>query len=90
MTYWDTTFPVLNCFTLWSLLTLSIVNGWHSHLVDVFLAFPQADIKSDVYMKLPFGFHVDTLGKWLFELEKNAYGLKETGKHDTNFLKKAS
>ena len=30
VTYWDTYSPVVNWFTLRSLLTLSIVNGWHS------------------------------------------------------------
>ncbi len=87
VTYWDTYSPVVNWFTLRSLLTLSIVNGWHSRSVDFVLAFPQAEIKSDVYMKLPYGFHVDAPGEWLLKLEKNVYGLKDAGKTWHEFLK---
>ncbi len=80
VTYWDTYSPVVNWFTLRSLLILSLVNGWHSRSIDFVLAFPQADIKTDVYMRLPYGFHVSTPGEWLLKLEKNVYGLKDAGR----------
>ncbi len=87
VTFTDTYSPVVNWFTLRTLLTLSLIKGWHSHSIDFVLAFPQADIKSNVYMRLPFGFHVSKSGKWLLKLIKNVYGLKDAGKTWHDFLK---
>ena len=45
------------------------------------LAFPQADIKFDIYMHLPFGFEPPDDGKqYVLKLKKNLYGLKDTSR----------
>ena len=80
VTYTDTYSPVVNWFTLRTLLIFSLLNGWHSRSIDFVLAFPQADIKTNVYMRLPYGFHVTAPGKWFLKLLKNVYGLKDAGR----------
>jgi hypothetical protein len=80
VTYWDTYAPVVNWFTLRTLLILSVTQGWEARSIDFVLAYPQADIKTNVYMKLPFGFEVKQPGKWYLKLEKNVYGLKDAGR----------
>ncbi|MFN9897427.1 MAG: hypothetical protein ACK55Z_01260, partial [bacterium] len=41
------------------MLTLSEVYGWHARQIDFVLAFPQADVKADIYMHVPEKFRVD-------------------------------
>ena len=54
--YWDTFAPVVQWFTIRILLIVSIIENLNKRSVDFVLAFPQADIKVDVYMRLPFGY----------------------------------
>jgi hypothetical protein len=55
-------------------MTLAIINNWHTKQLDFVLAFPQADIERELYMKLPAGFTVE--GKRITEEEKKEYVLK--------------
>ena len=32
-------------------IILAIINNWHIRLIDFVLAFPQAEVKTDIYMK---------------------------------------
>ena len=48
--YWDTYSPVVAWQTIRLVFTLAIVNQWHIHSIDFVLAFPQADIKTDIFM----------------------------------------
>ena len=79
-TYWDTFAPVVNWFTLRTILTLSYVSKWKARSVDFVLAYPQADLKTNVFMRIPFGFKVTAPGKWLLQLIQNVYGLKDAGR----------
>ena len=79
-TFWETFSPVVQWTTLRTILTLSIVKGWKARSIDFVLAYPQADIKSNLFMRIPFGFHVDTPGNWLLKLKKNVYGVKDAGR----------
>ena len=53
--YWETYAPVVNWIRVRALLTISQVHNLPSRSIDFVLAFPQADIKDDVYMEVPVG-----------------------------------
>ena len=65
--------------------------------IDFVLAFPQAPIKTDIYMrppKVPSGFSIPDLPTFydhflnVYNLLKNLYSLKDAGKTWFDFLKK--
>ena len=80
VTYWDTFAPVVNWYTLRIFLTLSIILGWVARSVDFVLAYPQAGLDKDIYMRIPAGYKVSKPGKYLLKLKKNVYGLKDAGR----------
>ena len=80
VTYWDTFAPVVNWNTLRTFLTLSLIRGWKARSIDFVLAYPQADLDTDVYMRIPAGFKVSKPGQYLLKLKKNVYGLKDAGR----------
>ena len=89
VTYSETYSPVVNWFTLRCFVVLSLINNWHTRQIDFILAFPQAELESNVYMEIPFGYHVTPEGPdWLLKLKKNVYGLKDAGRTWHLHLKK--
>ena len=64
-----------------AMLTLSVLQKLHTKSVDLFLAYTQADVKSEIYMEIPLGFIFDGdhPGEWLIMLDKNLYDLKDSG-----------
>ena len=92
--HYDETFsPVVAWSTVRMLLTLSEVYGWHARQIDFVLAFPQAEVRTDVYMQVPEKFRVSegklTLDETaphpsrqdnVVKLIKNVYGLKDASK----------
>jgi len=57
--------------TIRHIITLANVNGWYSSFV---LAYPQAEIEGNIYMKLPKGFEIPNeqgKGKHCLKLLKN-------------------
>ena len=61
--YWKTYAPVVNWISVRLLLTLSVVHGWYSRSMDFVLAFPEAKLEEDVYMKLPAGITNDEVSR---------------------------
>ena len=88
VTYWDTFAPVVNWNTLRIFLTLSLIKNWKARSVDFVLAYPQADLTKDIYMRIPKGFNVSSPGDYLLKLKKNVYGLKDAGRTWHEHLKK--
>ena len=81
--YWETYSPVVMWTTIRLILTLATIKGWHSRQLDFILAYPQADVDGDIYMKLPKGFEIrDNQSKegYCLKLLKNIYGLKQAGR----------
>jgi hypothetical protein len=85
--YEETYAPVVAWATIRFFLTLAVINNWHTRQLDFLLAFTQADIERDLYMKLPAGFIIPgkTLSdedrkKYVLKLEKNLYGQKQAGR----------
>ena len=70
------------------MLTLAVINDWHARQIDFVLAFPQANVRTDIYMHVPEKFvvknHKLVLDKnaphpsrqrEIVKLVKNVYGL---------------
>lgn len=99
--YEETFSPVVAWSTVRLMLTLSEVYGWHARQIDFVLAFPQADVKADIYMHVPEKFRVDK-GKLVLDeqaphpskqnnvvkLIKNIYGLADASLTWHTHLKK--
>ena len=67
----------------------AVVNNWHIHSIDFVLAFPQADIQTDIYLqppRVPFNFpipdlpHMNDRATKVYKLLKNLYGLKDASR----------
>ena len=60
------------------LLTITAVHGWHTQQLDYILAFPQAPVKRDLYMKIPKGFDIEGGNEddYVLKIHQNIYGKK--------------
>ena len=95
--YWDTYSPVVSWQTIRLIFVIALVNNWHIHSIDFVLAYPQADIKTDIYMqppKVPSQFPIPDLPhKYdrftkIYKLIKILYGLKDAGRTWNHHLRK--
>jgi len=69
--------------TIKLILTLSIIKGWQSRQVDFVLAYPQAKVDGEIYLRLPKGFEITgrkLKGDHVLKLLKNIYRLKQAGR----------
>ena len=79
--FWETYSPVVSWFSIRIFLTLTIINNWHTRQVDFILAYPQADIETELYMEIPQGFKYKHSRKThALRLKKNIYGQKQAGR----------
>ena len=51
--YWDTYYPVVSQQTIRLIFTMALINKWHIHSIDFVLAFPQANVQTDIFMRPP-------------------------------------
>jgi hypothetical protein len=73
--FWETYSPVVKWSSIRLFLTLVVIKGWHSRQVDFVLAYPQADIETEMYMEIPKGFEYQHSRKThCLKLLKNLYG----------------
>jgi Reverse transcriptase (RNA-dependent DNA polymerase) len=79
--YWETYAPVLTWPAIRLLLALSIICGWKSKQIDFVLAYPQAPVECELYMKIPEGFTIEGVTNKTHALKilKNLYGQKQAG-----------
>ena len=95
--YWNTYSPVVSWNTVRLLIVIALLNDWHMQSIDFVLAFPQAPVKTDIYMqppKVPYNFVIpdlpnkhDRITK-VYKLIKNPYGLKDASKTWFDYLRK--
>ena len=88
--YTNTYSPVVNWYSVRLLLILAKINGYFTRQVDFVLAYPQADLPFDNFMKLPKGVTTkegrrDT---HVLKLKKNIYGGKNSGLIWYDYLRK--
>ena len=87
--YWETFSPVVRWSSIRLFLTLAAIMGWKTRQVDFVLAFPQADIETELYMEIPKGFEFNQSKKThCLRLKKNLYGQKQAARVWTKHLHK--
>jgi hypothetical protein len=85
VSYWETYSPVVNMLIVRLLLALCNIHGLESKSIDFILAFPQADLKFDIWMESLMGIVVS--GKdnesraYVLKLKNGSYGLKQASLH---------
>ena len=84
--FWETYAPVVNWISVRLLLILATLYGLETKSIDFVLAFPQADLDTDVFMELPYGFQYGYKGQYVLKLKKNLYGLKSAAVTWFNFM----
>ena len=93
--YWSTYLPVVSWNTVRLVIAIALLNNWHMQSIDFVLAFPQAPVKTDIYMqppKVPHNFVIPDLPDKsdhytkVYKLLKNLYGLKDASKTWFNYL----
>ena len=87
--YDETYAPVASWKSIRLLLILVAKYGWHSKQLDYVLAFPQAPVEKEIYMRIPKGFKMD--GKYnseehVLKLHRNVYGQKQAGRVWNHYL----
>ena len=81
--YWDTYAPVVTWSSIRIMMTLACLHNMHTKSVDFVQAYPQAKLKSTIYLKTPQGMELtndENEGETVLKLEKNLYGLKDAGR----------
>jgi hypothetical protein len=80
--YWETYAPVVTWAAIRLILVLVLIYQWHTVQIDFILAYPQADVECDLYMKIPKGFQVQghTNQTHVLKLIINLYGQRQAGR----------
>ncbi|CAJ1933824.1 unnamed protein product [Cylindrotheca closterium] len=95
--YWNTYAPVVSWSTVCLVVIFALINDWHMESIDFVLAYPQAPIRTDIFMKppkVPPNFTIPDLPKTadrsinVYKLLQNLYGLKDAGRTWSQFLHK--
>ena len=88
--FWETYAPVVNWFSIRLLLAQAVMQDWHTRQIDFVLAYPQADIETELFMKLPRGIDVPGISNktHCLRLKKNLYGQRQAGRVWVKHLQK--
>ena len=72
------------------LKTLVLTHNWHTIQLNYVLAFPQAPIERDLYMKIPVGVEFEGYSndEYILKIKRNIYGQKQAGKVWNDYLVK--
>ena len=89
--HYDQTYaPVASWKFIRLLLILVAKYGWYSRQLDYVLAFPQAPVEREIYMKIPKGFTQTTPTgdeEQVLKIHRNIYGQKQAGRVWFQYLK---
>lgn len=75
--YWETYAPVVNWISVQTLLAIASIHQLETRLVDFLLAFLQANLDVNIFMKLPMGMEISGGGSYIPKLNKSLYGIKQ-------------
>jgi Reverse transcriptase (RNA-dependent DNA polymerase) len=80
--YWETYAPVVTWAAIRIVLVLVLMYKWSTVQIDFVLAYPQADVECDIYMKISRDFEIEgkTRRSHVLKLIKNLYGQKQAGR----------
>jgi hypothetical protein len=88
--HYDQTYaPVASWSSVRLMLAIVAAHNWCTVQIDYVLAFSQAPVEKDLYMKIPTGFELDFPGKptdYVLKLHRNVYGQKQAGRVWNKFL----
>ena len=86
--HYDQTYaPVASWNSIRVLLAMVAAWGWHTKQIDYVLAFPQAPVEKEIYMRIPKGFEVDGNNHdHVLKVNRNVYGQKQAGRVWNKFL----
>jgi Reverse transcriptase (RNA-dependent DNA polymerase) len=81
MNFWDTILPVIWWAMVRIVLILILIFGWATLQIDFILAYPQAKVECDLYMKIPKGFKFGrgTNRMHVLKLLQSLYGQRQAG-----------
>lgn len=73
--FWKTYAPVVNWFSIRLLLAKAVMSKWYTRQIDFISAYPQTDIETELFMKLPRGIELSSVSNDLYclRLKKNIY-----------------
>jgi len=63
--------------TILAILAIAANRGWQVHHLDVKTTFLNGDLEEEVYVSQPEGFEVKGKEKYVLELSKALYGLRQ-------------
>ena len=81
--------PVVTWPSIRLMLALVLMNGWHTRQIDYVMAYPQAPIEREMFMKIPSGYKVangDPGKEYVFRVNKNIYGQVQAGRVWNKFV----
>jgi hypothetical protein len=61
-------------------LALVLRHNWKTKQLDYVLAFPQAPVERECYMRIPKGIVINATGDWALRVKRNIYGQKQAGR----------
>lgn len=81
--------PVASWNSIRMLLTMTALHKWHTQQLDYVLAFPQAPVDREIFMKVPKGFEAvaDDGVERVLRLKRNVYGQVQAGRVWNDYLK---
>ena len=95
--YWSTYSPVVSWSTVRLIIVFATINNWHMRSINFIMAYPQAPINTDIFMKppkVPPNFCIPDLPSFtdlfakVYKILRSIYGLKDAGRTWFDFLKK--
>ena len=79
--YYETYAPVVAWASVRTMFVISKLFKLHTRSIDFVMAYPQAEIKTNIYLHPPDGIMINNQGEDLvLKLRKNLYGLKDAGR----------
>eukprot|EP00957_Ditylum_brightwellii_P056609 4291001-Ditylum_brightwellii.AAC.1 len=79
--YYETYAPVVAWASVRTMLVMSKLYNLNTRSIDFILAYPQAEVKTNIYLHPPAGITINTNGEdVVLKLKKNLYGLKDAGR----------
>ena len=88
--YDETYAPVATWKSIRLLLILVLIHSWHTVQLDYVLAYTQAPVEREMYMKIPRGFEIKGADRdeYLLQVKRNVYGQKQAGRVFNQYLVK--
>jgi hypothetical protein len=78
--YTESFAPVVQWSTIHVVNTLAAMHNLKGKQIDFTQAFPQAEVKEDIYLRFPAGFE-HKIEKWALKLKRNLYGLVQASRN---------